>query len=108
MRERDARAEGCASPSNGEVGDAYRGGAPCPIVFDAEDVRETVKLDEEQRETDSALEAFQITGPRPEGWVPTQYYERAMAFCKQIQADALAAATLEERAEIMGHEAIYM
>ena len=30
-------------------------GAPCPVVFDAEDVRETMKLDEEQRETDAAL-----------------------------------------------------
>jgi hypothetical protein len=26
-----------------------RGGAPCPVVFDAEDVRETMKLDKVQR-----------------------------------------------------------
>ena len=33
------------------------GGAPCPVVFDAEDVRETMKLDEVQRGADETLEA---------------------------------------------------
>ena len=52
---------------------------------------------------DAALEAFRnITGLGPEGWVPTQYYERAMEFCKQMKADTLVAAASEERAEIMG------
>ena len=32
------------------------GGAPCLVVFDTTDARETIKLDEEQRDTDA--EAF--------------------------------------------------
>lgn len=47
------------------------GGPPCPVVFDAEDVRETRKLDAEQREADENLEACgNIIGFGPEGWVP--------------------------------------
>lgn len=67
------------------------GGAPCPVVFHAEDVRETMKLDEEQRRADAG------------GWVPSQHYEKAMAHSKQMKADALALATsTEELAEIVG------
>jgi Phosphotransferase enzyme family len=81
------------------------GGAPCPVMFDAEDVRETMKLDELQRGADEALEVCQnVIGLMPEGWVPTQHYEEAMANSKQMKADALAAATsAEERAEILEH-----
>ena len=32
---------------------------PCPTVFDAEDVHETKKLNEEQRKADSAFEVWQ-------------------------------------------------
>ncbi|KAJ7485197.1 protein kinase subdomain-containing protein PKL/CAK/Fmp29 [Mycena galericulata] len=81
------------------------GGAPCPVVFDAEDVRETMKLDEVQREADETLEACRnIIGFGPEGWVPTKHYEEAMIRSKQLKADTLAAAmSAEERAEIAAH-----
>jgi hypothetical protein len=70
------------------------GGAPCPVVFDAEDVRETMKLDEEQRGADETLEACQnMIGFGPEGWVPTEHYEEAMTRSKQLKEDALAAAS---------------
>ncbi|KAK0492528.1 hypothetical protein EDD18DRAFT_1410353 [Armillaria luteobubalina] len=76
------------------------GGAPCPTVFDAEDVRETMKLDEVLREADATLEACQnIIGHGPEGWVSTQHYEEAMARGKQMKA----ATSAEEQAEIVGH-----
>ena len=67
--------------------------------------RTYARLYEAENRENAALEAFQnITSLGPEGWVPTQYYERAMEFCKQTQADTLvAAASEEERAEIMGH-----
>jgi len=46
------------------------GGAPCPVVFDAEDVRETTELNEVQRRADVVLEAWQnMLGLGPEGWV---------------------------------------
>jgi hypothetical protein len=40
------------------------GGLPCPVVFDPDDVRETMKLDAEQKEADECLEGFsdQCTG----------------------------------------------
>ena len=48
------------------------GGTPCPVVFDAEDVHETMKLDKELREVDETVEACQnLIGHGPEGWVPS-------------------------------------
>ncbi|KAG6329006.1 hypothetical protein ID866_10083 [Astraeus odoratus] len=81
------------------------GGAPCPVVFDAEDVRETMKLDAFQRRSDRNLEMCQnIIGFGPEGWVPTEHYEDAMTRSKWMKEKALAAAkSAEERAEIAGH-----
>ena len=66
---------------------------PCPIVFDAEDIRETMKLDAVQREADESLEACQnMIGFGPEGWVSTERYEEAMTCIKRLKGDALAAA----------------
>ena len=62
------------------------GGAPCPVVFDAEDVCKTMKLDEVQRGADETLKACQnmiVFGP--EGWVPTEHYEEAMVRSKQLR-----------------------
>ena len=81
------------------------GGMPCPIAFDAEDMRETMKLDEVQRGRDETFEALQnLVGFGPEGWVPTEHYELAIAYSKQLKEDALAQATsVEERDEIVTH-----
>jgi hypothetical protein len=67
------------------------GGTPCPVVFDAEDVRETMKLDEAQRGADEALEGCKsMIGFGPEGWVPTGLYEEAMTRSKWLKEDLLA------------------
>jgi len=81
------------------------GGAPCPVVFDAEDVCETMKLDEVQRGAEETLGAYQnMLGFGPEGWVPTEHYEEAMVRSKQLKEDTLAVAmSAEERAEIAAH-----
>ncbi|KAL5522495.1 hypothetical protein ACEPAG_8511 [Sanghuangporus baumii] len=79
---------------------------PCPIVFDAEDVRRTMELDKVQRGVDETLEVLQeiVIGFGPEGWVPTEHYEEAVACSKQLKESALAAADSEkERAEIAAH-----
>ena len=80
-------------------------GTPCPVVFDAEDVRETMKLNEKQRKADNAFEVWQnMLGLGPEGWVPSQHYEEAVALCKHTKEEALTgAASEEDRAEIMAH-----
>jgi hypothetical protein len=80
-------------------------GAPCPVVFDTEDVRETMKLNDVQREADRVFELCQILlGVGPEGWAPTQRYEEAVALCKQLKEDGLTEATSrEERVETMDH-----
>ena len=45
-----------------------------------------------------------MLGLGPEGWVPTQHYEEAVALSKQMKEAVLAEArSAEERAEIMGH-----
>ena len=81
------------------------GSAPCPVVFDAEDVRETMELDEVQRRADETLEACRnIIRFWPEGWVPTECYEETMARSKKAKEDTLAEARSdEERAEIATH-----
>ena len=81
------------------------GGLPCPVVFDPNDVRETMKLDAEQNEADESLEACRdVIGFGPEGWVPAEHYEEAMAISKKLKEDGLAAAESEEqRAQIAAH-----
>ena len=82
-----------------------RSGAPCPVVFDAEEVRATMELDEVQRKADEVFEIWQgMLGLGPEGWVPAQDCGRAVAFCRQAKEQALVEAeSPEDRAEIMGH-----
>jgi hypothetical protein len=74
-------------------------------VFDAEDVRETMKLDEVPRGADETLEACQnMISFGPEGWVPTEYYEESMTHSKQLKEDALAVdMSAEKWAEIIAH-----
>jgi len=79
------------------------GGSPCPIMFDPDDVRETMKLDAEQRKADETLEACQgVIGYGPEGWVPIELYEEAIARSKKLKEDVLAAAESEAE-EIAAH-----
>lgn len=47
------------APSDGEMGDAYWGGAPCPIVINAGDARETTELNGVQSEADKAVDVWQ-------------------------------------------------
>ena len=78
--------------------------APCPVVFDAEDERQTMELNEVQRKADKTFEIWQnILGLGPEGWVPTQDYEEAVALCKQMKEEALMEATSEEERAEMAH-----
>ncbi len=79
--------------------------APCPLVFDADDVSETMKLDAEQNEADEMLEVLQNKlGVGPEGWMPTEHYEEAVTRTRQLKEEALAAAeTADERAEVATH-----
>jgi hypothetical protein len=81
------------------------GGPPCPVVFDAEDVRETRKLDEVQRKADETLEACRrLIGYGPEGWVPTEHYEEAMTRSKRLKEVASTRAGKEkEWAEVAVH-----
>jgi hypothetical protein len=81
------------------------GDLPCPVVFEPDDIRETMKLDEEQRGADESLEACQdMIGFGPEGWVPTEHYEEAMARSKKLKEDGLAGAeSEEERDQVAAH-----
>ncbi|EJF63622.1 protein kinase subdomain-containing protein PKL/CAK/Fmp29 [Dichomitus squalens LYAD-421 SS1] len=81
------------------------GGAPCPVVFDADDVRKTMQLDEAQRGADETLEACRnIIRFGTEGWVSTERYEEAMARSKQLKEAVLAVArSVEERTEMAAH-----
>ncbi|KAJ7261751.1 protein kinase subdomain-containing protein PKL/CAK/Fmp29 [Mycena haematopus] len=80
------------------------GRTPCPVMFDAEDIHETKKLDEITTEADEYLKLFQdLIGCGSEGWVPHQHYEEAMTCSKKAKDDGLAAASAVERAAIMAH-----
>jgi hypothetical protein len=102
---RNSHAEGCANTSNKELEHAHRGRSPCPVVFDPDDVRETLNLEAEQREADESLEACRdVIGFGAEGWVPAEHYEEAMARCKELKKDGLAATEPEEeRAQVAAH-----
>jgi hypothetical protein len=50
-----------------------RGGAPCPVVFDAEDVRETMKRDNYHKLKVQREACRNMIGFGPEGWVPTEH-----------------------------------
>lgn len=81
------------------------GGAPCPVAFDDEDVRDTMELDAALRDADEILQGGQnVIGFGPEGWVPKDHYEMAMARSKKLKERALAQVrSAEERAEIEAH-----
>jgi hypothetical protein len=81
------------------------GRSRCPVVFDPDDVRETMDLEAEQREADESLGAcLNVIGFGPEGWVPAEHYEEAMARSKELKEDGLAATESEkERAQLAAH-----
>ena len=74
-------------------------------MFDPDDVRETMKLDAEQKEADESLDACRdVLGFGPEGWMPAEHYEEGMAISKKMKEDGLAEAkSEEERAQIAAH-----
>jgi len=78
------------------------GGVPCPVESNAEDVRETRKLNEVQVTADMFFEMWQnMVGLGEEGWVLTEDYEDAVAFFEKKEALG-GAKSAAERAEIMG------
>lgn len=81
------------------------GGVPCPVEFDAQDLRETMALDEELSTAERGFEILQsMCGVGEEGWVLTEDYENAVQFLKERKEEALAGAeSEEERGEIMAH-----
>ncbi|KAG6915972.1 hypothetical protein DXG01_009061 [Tephrocybe rancida] len=81
------------------------GGSPCPVVFDTEDVRETMELDEEQRGANETIEVcWNMISIRSEGQTSTEHYEEAITRSKQLTEGALAEACSEnDRAEIAAH-----
>jgi hypothetical protein len=81
------------------------GDLSCPVVFDQEDVRKTMKLDAEQTGVDETLEACRnLVGCGPEGWMPVERYDEVIKRNKRLKEDALAAAgSEEERAQITAH-----
>ena len=78
---------------------------PCPVVFDSDDVRETKRLDAEQRKAMRNLEFCQMmVGCAEEGWVPIEDYQAATSRNKYVKEKTLALAdSEEERAEIAEH-----
>jgi hypothetical protein len=81
------------------------GDLSCPVVFDQEDVRKTMKLDAEQTGVDETLEACRnLVGCGPEGWMLVERYDEVIKRSKRLKEDALAAAgSEEERAQIAAH-----
>ncbi|KAG6328179.1 hypothetical protein ID866_10910 [Astraeus odoratus] len=79
---------------------------PCPVAFDADDVRETMELEKVQAYADKGFNVLQgMLELGPEGWVPTtDRYEKAVALSKQMKEEGLADAISEsEKVEIMEH-----
>lgn len=81
------------------------GGVPCPLVFDANDVRTTKELDESQKEADANLIACRnLMCIAEDGRIPSENYGEALSQSKHIKGAAMATVTSEEeRAEILEH-----
>ncbi|KAK7685388.1 hypothetical protein QCA50_011251 [Cerrena zonata] len=81
------------------------GDVRCPIEFDAEEIRETRKLNKVQEEADMLFETIRnMIGLGEEGWVSTENYEDVVAFFKARKEEGLAdAESEEERVEIMNN-----
>lgn len=67
--------------------DALAGaGVPCPVAFEADDVRKTKEFSERLQLSDENFEALQAAiGFETETWVPTEHYERAKALAANIK-----------------------
>lgn len=80
-------------------------GVPCPVKFDAKDLRETAVLKQELSTADRSFEILQaMCGLGEEGWVSAEYYEHAVAFLDDAKEYELAEAkSVVEREEIMAH-----
>lgn len=81
------------------------GGVPCPVKFDAEDLRETTALNKELSDAERGFEFLQdMCRVGEEGWVRTEDYENAVEFLKKTKDDWLAdSESVEEREEITDH-----
>jgi hypothetical protein len=77
-------------------------GVPCPIAFDAEDVRKMKELGEVQEKADKIIkETEDFIGVDSEGWVHADRYEEVMALFKRLKEEAETAAKTEEDREEM-------
>lgn len=81
------------------------GGVPCPLEFDAQDLREMAVLNEELSQANRGFEFIQSScGVGEEGWVASEDYEFAMAFLKDMKERAVRGAeSVKEREEIVDH-----
>ena len=81
------------------------GGVPCPLVFDADEVQETIELNELQTRMDGIMKKLRdALGMGVEGWVPIQNYEGVMACSKEMKTNALDGVdTAKEREETMNN-----
>jgi hypothetical protein len=81
------------------------GGGPCPLEFDAKDLREMKAPNVQLREAGRGFEFLQsMRGVGEEGWVENEDYESAVAFLKACKEEALEKAqSKRERVEIMTH-----
>ena len=83
------------------------GNVPCPLVFDVDDVQETIELNAiQERAVETTAKCQDLIGLGPEGWVPVWYYEEAVARNNQMKNMALsgaAADSLQVYEEIMSH-----
>ncbi|KAI6140486.1 hypothetical protein BKA82DRAFT_4331996 [Pisolithus tinctorius] len=88
-----------------ERGNALMGGRmPCPVEFDAEDVREMRKLNEVQATADRFFEMWQnMVGLGEEGWVLTEDYEDTVAFFEKEEEALAGTRSAEQRAKIIDH-----
>lgn len=81
------------------------GGVPCPIKFDAEEVREAKRMGKTQSEADGLVTGLHDSiGLGEDGWISNEDYENVVALLQGFKEQALAgAASQEEREQILNH-----
>ncbi|KAF8161339.1 protein kinase subdomain-containing protein PKL/CAK/Fmp29 [Crassisporium funariophilum] len=82
-------------------------GTPCPLVFDADDIRETKELCKVQTEADRDSKSIRdIVGVGSDDWVPNEHYEEAKRISQEMKEEGIAAMKDEdpdERALAVAH-----
>jgi hypothetical protein len=78
------------------------GGVPCPVAFDADEVRKTVEMDKDLGQADEMMKELRdVIGVGLDGWVPTENYGEVMKRVQMFKERVFEEAETEEQRKVI-------